>query len=315
MRIIAGTLFGAASPVRTSQPDCSMPMRCWRRAPSCRSTPTTTNARSTSSPARSTLPATRSATGRLLVFRPATASPSGARADARFLLLGGEPMDGPRQSGGISSLRARTVSSRPRPIGGPALSTAFRATASSFPCRTGCPAIDRSDNLDPLTSDMIVPSFGGTAVQRCLFSREVRESLHRAISQGLGTDEAAGGIRRGRRCPPACDHDIIERLLADERTPLRRARAAAKLAGPVRPLNKNESPAGARTSARRGARFSGRVDRSWQRRPSSGLRLYSLGRVATLSSFLFIAGSNVATSRRSISSRSVKIDGASSTST
>ena len=105
----------------------------------------------------------------------ATALRSGARAEPRFLLLGGEPMDGPRHIwwNFVSSPKERIEQAKADWRA--ANSISFRATASSFPCRTGCPAIDRSDNLDPLTSDMIVPSFGGTAVQRCLFSREVRE--------------------------------------------------------------------------------------------------------------------------------------------
>ena len=81
---------------RVSARDACSPRPCWRRAPCCRSIPTTTSARSMWPPARSTLPATSSARAGCWCSGRATASPSWPSAQSRLMLLGGEPMDGPR---------------------------------------------------------------------------------------------------------------------------------------------------------------------------------------------------------------------------
>ena len=96
VRLIMGELYGRASPVALSRIRASTPRPCWRRAACCRSIPTTTSARSTSPPARSTLPAQQFGAGRLLTFKPGDRISVLALSNARLMLLGGEPMDGPR---------------------------------------------------------------------------------------------------------------------------------------------------------------------------------------------------------------------------
>ena len=57
----------------------------------------------------------------LLVFRPGDRITVRARSDARFMMLGGEPIDGPRfHLVELRVLSGRTASSRRKPIGRPA---------------------------------------------------------------------------------------------------------------------------------------------------------------------------------------------------
>lgn len=74
--------------------------------------------------------------GRLLVFRPGDRISVLAVSQARLMLLGGEPMDGPRHIwwNFVSSRKERI--DQPRPSGRPAASRPFRATRPiSFRCR------------------------------------------------------------------------------------------------------------------------------------------------------------------------------------
>ena len=74
--------------------------------------------------------------GRLLVLKPGDKLSVTAASDAHVVLVGGAPMDGRATSGGISSPRARSASSRRRTNGSSAASARCRATRSnSFRCR------------------------------------------------------------------------------------------------------------------------------------------------------------------------------------
>jgi redox-sensitive bicupin YhaK (pirin superfamily) len=95
VRIIAGTLFGAASPVRTSSPmfyaDVALAMGAAVPLDADHEERAIYTVSGTIDIAGDVF-----GPGRLLVFRPGDRITIRARADARFLMLGGEPMDGPR---------------------------------------------------------------------------------------------------------------------------------------------------------------------------------------------------------------------------
>jgi redox-sensitive bicupin YhaK (pirin superfamily) len=76
--------------------DVSMPTASSRRARACRSIPITTSARSTPCRARSRWARTASDRDSCSCFRPGDRITVRAVESARFLMLGGEPMDGPR---------------------------------------------------------------------------------------------------------------------------------------------------------------------------------------------------------------------------
>ena len=93
---------------------------------------------STSSRARSTSPATGSAPGSSWSSAPATASPCGAPVDAaRSCCSAARRWTARATSGGTSSPRARSASSRPRPTGSSAGSTACPATNRVHPAAGG----------------------------------------------------------------------------------------------------------------------------------------------------------------------------------
>ena len=71
----------------------------------------------------------------LLIFRPGDRITVQATKPARMMFLGGDALEGPRQSGGISSPPARNASSRPNRTGKPAASHTCRRNTSSFRCR------------------------------------------------------------------------------------------------------------------------------------------------------------------------------------
>ena len=96
VRLVMGAAVRSRRRLQSFRTPASMPKPCWRRAPCCRSTRTTTSGRSTSSPARSTSPAKPSAAAGCSCSSRATASPCWRPSQARLILLGGEPMDGPR---------------------------------------------------------------------------------------------------------------------------------------------------------------------------------------------------------------------------
>ena len=95
----------------------------------------TRSARPTWSAALSRSRGDRFEPGQLLVFRPRRPGHDPARlTPARFMLLGGEPMDGPRHIWWNFVSCARSGSSRPRPTGRPAASPRSRTTPSSSRC-------------------------------------------------------------------------------------------------------------------------------------------------------------------------------------
>ena len=95
--------FCRASPVKTSSP-MIMPMWPLRQARPCRSIGLR-RTRSRSWKVKSNR--RRHSELKLLVFRPGDRITITAKSDARFMMLGGEPMDGQGSSGGISFLRER----------------------------------------------------------------------------------------------------------------------------------------------------------------------------------------------------------------
>ena len=96
VRIVMGQMYGQTLAGGVSAPQLLRRSRAGAGRRACRSIPTTTSGRSTSSPARSTSPAKSFGGGRLLVFKPGDRISVLATSQARLILLGGEPMDGPR---------------------------------------------------------------------------------------------------------------------------------------------------------------------------------------------------------------------------
>ena len=73
---------------------------------------------------------------RLLIFRPGDRITVKATKPTRMMFLGGDALEGPRQSGGISSPPARSGSNRPNRTGKPAVLPMFPRNTSSFRCRS-----------------------------------------------------------------------------------------------------------------------------------------------------------------------------------
>ena len=127
-----GELYGETLAGRISASERSMPRPCWRRAPCCRSTPTTTSARSTSPQARSTSRARRSRPGGCSCSGPATASRSSRCRSRASCCSAASRWTGRATSGGISCPRPRTASTPPRQTGRPSASRSVPGDATEF---------------------------------------------------------------------------------------------------------------------------------------------------------------------------------------
>ena len=136
VRVVVGSLYGATSPVPTVHETMFANVRSRRRDAAARRRPRGARALCAST-AASTLPATSSSRGRLLVFKPGDTVTITAATDAHFVdLSAARRWTARATSGGISCRRARSASSRPRRNGRPAISARCRATrSSSFRCR------------------------------------------------------------------------------------------------------------------------------------------------------------------------------------
>ena len=131
VRVIAGSLLGKSSPVRTSSPmfyadisldaGASMPLD-----------PVYDERAIYTVAGEVEIAGDVFGPAQLLVLRPGDRITIRARTDARFMALGGEPMDGPGTSGGISYLREKIASNRPKPIGRWQGLTLFPAIPSPF---------------------------------------------------------------------------------------------------------------------------------------------------------------------------------------
>ena len=146
------TLFGAALAGAGPRARCSMPM--WRSRPGAA---LPLDAEHEERAIYIVDPATIEHRRRRVRPGPAAGVPArrphhhpGRHRRARFLLLGGEPMDGPRHIwwNFVSSRKDRIEQAKADWRAGN--STAFRATASSFRCRTGCPAMKPVGQPRPL---------------------------------------------------------------------------------------------------------------------------------------------------------------------
>ena len=114
VRVIAGSLLGASSPVRTSSPmfyaDISL-----SAGASVPLDPVYDERAIYTVAGEVEIAGDIFGPAQLLVFRPGDRIR--ANTDARFMALGGEPMDGPGTSGGISYLQGEIASNRPKLIG------------------------------------------------------------------------------------------------------------------------------------------------------------------------------------------------------
>jgi redox-sensitive bicupin YhaK (pirin superfamily) len=95
VRVIAGSILGASSPVRTSSPlfYADVSLRAGSAVPL---DPDYDERGIYLVSGEVEIAGDAFASGRLVVFRPGDRITIRARSDARFLMLGGEPMDGPR---------------------------------------------------------------------------------------------------------------------------------------------------------------------------------------------------------------------------
>ena len=136
VRVVVGSLYGATSPVPMVHETIFADVHLTGRLERCRSMPITRSARSMSSTARSISPATSSSRDACWCSSRATRSPSRPQPTRISSLSAARRWTARAISGGISSPRARTASSRPRRNGRPAISARCRATrSSSFRCR------------------------------------------------------------------------------------------------------------------------------------------------------------------------------------
>ena len=96
VRLVLGQLYGQSSPVRTFTEMFYADAALARRRPPAARCRATRSARSTSSSGTVEIAGDVFEAMQLLVFRPGDRITIAARTPARLILLGGEPMDGPR---------------------------------------------------------------------------------------------------------------------------------------------------------------------------------------------------------------------------
>jgi redox-sensitive bicupin YhaK (pirin superfamily) len=131
VRVIAGALLGVSSPV-SRRARCSMQILALEPANPCRSILITMSEPSNTVWGEVEIAGDTFGPGQLLVFRSGDRITIRANTDARFMALGGEPMDGPRTSSGILYPPEKIASNRPKPIGRWHDLTQFPAIPSSL---------------------------------------------------------------------------------------------------------------------------------------------------------------------------------------
>ena len=195
VRLIAGEALGARSPVETPMAMIYADVRARRRAPRCPSTPLTRSAASTRSRARSRSRATASARASSWSSGPATGSRARRRAGPLHAARRRRRWTARATSGGTSSPRARSASSRPRPTG----------RRARFDTRAG------RDRVHPAARTVSgrQPMSGGKHMTTIAFiglgnmGGPMAANLVKAGHKVIGFDLVAGLAARRRR-PTAC---------------------------------------------------------------------------------------------------------------